>query len=266
MATTEQSTNTEPMNFKGMSIYEKMMYVRQNIGPIRKTLNVVSEDNSDRYKGVAAADIINPIEKLFEEVGIFKVPGEIDYQINGRLTTQKQSYRFVNVHSPSEEIVAYASGQGFDMADKGINAASTNAIKYLYMRMFGLMAENEDPEAVHSMDKVYSANQMTAPPQMGQEQMPPQQQQPMMQQQVPAQPEPPAQESAEAKAFKALIEEASRFNMQTDGIFNYFNNQFFPNNPVDFKQPGLVDPETLKNINSTLDNILAPYRAAATPA
>lgn len=266
MATPKQSTDQSKLNFEKMSIYEKMMHVRKHIGPIHKTLNVVSEDNSDRYKGVAAADIINPIEKLFEEVGIFKVPGEIDFQINGRLTTQRQQYRFVNIHNPSEEIVAYASGQGFDMADKGINAASTNAIKYLYMRMFGLMAENEDPEAVHSMDKAYSASQMTAPPQMGQQQAPVQQQMApqQVQQEMPVQQ--PVQESEQSKEFKALIEEASRFNMQKDGIFNYFNNQFFPGEPVDFNRSELIDPQILNTINETLQNILSPYRASSTTA
>lgn len=266
MATTKSNaTQSEPVNeivdFKTMSIYQKLMYVRQNVGPIHKKLNVVSEDNSDRYKGVAAADIIVPIETLLEKVGIFKVPGEIDYQINGRLTTQRQQYTFVNVDNPTEQIVAYSSGQGFDMADKGINAASTNGIKYMYMRMFGLMAENEDPEAVHSMDKVYHAEQMTAPPQMGAptqtqaHQMPPAQ--PVMNEQAPTQPA----DTPESLRFKSLVEDAIKANIPLDSMYGYLNGQHFPNNPADFTKPESIERSVLNTINENLETMLAPYRA-----
>lgn len=269
----KENSAAASIDFTKMNIYQKMMYVRKNIGPIHKSLNVVSEDNSDRYKGVAAADIITPIEKLLEQVGIFKIPGDIDYQVNGRLTTQRQAYRFVNIDNPAEEILAHASGQGFDMADKGINAASTNAIKYLYMRMFGLMAENEDPEAIHSMDKVYNANQMTPPPQMGQTQQVPQQapvapyqQAPQYQQPQHAymqQPEPVVQESPEASRFKGLVEELSKCNIPNDSLFNYLNTQLNPSNPLDFNRPELIEREVLHTINENLVKILAPYQNAA---
>lgn len=276
-STNEQSESVnEVVDFTSMSIYQKMMYVRKNVGPIHKKLNVVSEDNSDRYKGVAAADIIVPIESLFEKVGIFKVPGEIDYQINGRLTTQRQQYTFVNVDNPIEQIVAYSSGQGFDMADKGINAASTNAIKYMYMRMFGLMAENEDPEAIHSMDKVYNANQMTTPPQMGgepQQQQPQQMQHPQAQYQMPVNQAPimeqepvQPQDTPESLRFKSLVDDAMKANIPVDSMYNYLNQHHFPGNPVDFTKPEVIERSTLNSINENLEAMLAPHMAKSASA
>lgn len=271
MATKQQSNEASAVNkneatvdFKSMSIFEKMMHVRKNIGPIHKKLDVVSEDNSDRYKGVAAADIITPIENLFEKVGIFKVPGEIDYQVNGRLTTQCQQYHFYNIDNPSEHITAHSSGQGFDMADKGINAASTNAIKYMYMRMFGLMAQNEDPETVHSMDKAYNASQMTAPPAMGgapqgqQTQYQPQGQALYQQEQAPVQ-----EKTPEAERFEGLIKEAINANIPANSIYNYLNQQFFSNNHVDFTQLHTIDQQSLHTVNEALESMMAPYRAKA---
>lgn len=249
-----------------MNIYEKINYVSENLEGIKKNLQVTSKDNSESYKGVAAADVIRPVEDLLKKVGLIKIPQEMDYQVNGKLTTMRQNYLFVNVDNVSETFTATAGGQGFDYADKGINAASTNGIKYMYMRMFGLVAE--DPEAVHSLDKV-NPEQMTAPPVMGGD---PYQQQPM-QQQAPQQPymqqqpvyEEPVIENPDIIRFNELMEESKLINFPTEQVYLYLNDRYFKNDHMlpdgpNFKNIHSVDPAILREAVEHFDTMIKPHR------
>ncbi|MGF0347692.1 ERF family protein [Rhodococcus sp. IEGM1300] len=266
MSTEQQPTESRDLDFRTMNIYEKINYVSENLEGIKKNLQVTSKDNSESYKGVAAVDVIRPVEELLKKVGLIKIPQEMDYQVNGKLTTMRQSYLFVNVDSVSETFSATAGGQGFDYADKGINAASTNGIKYMYMRMFGLVAE--DPEAVHSLDKV-NPEQMTAPPVMGgdpyQQQM--MQQQPVQQPYMQEQPlyEEPATVNPAIARFNELLEESKKANFPIDQVYMYLNGRFFPNEHhlpggPNFQNIESIDPAIIIEASDHLDTMIKPHR------
>lgn len=254
MATTPAAT-TESAPVSEMNIYQKLLYITKALKPLEKKMRVEDKDKSDAYFSVSAHDVISPIEDLLKEVNIMKIPSEAEFQVNGRMTTLKQTYAFVNVDNPAEVITSVATGQGFDYADKAMNAASTTALKYMYMRMFGLIAD--DPEAKHTND--YHAEQMSAPPVMGA------QPQPQQQQQMQYVDQPAYMEtlviSEDVKRFKALITESGERNIPQDQIYSYLSSRYITNpEQQDIHQPEYLETELLKEICDHLDGVLAAYR------
>lgn len=239
-----------------MNIYQKLLAITKALKPLEKKMRVEDKDKSDTYFSVSAHDVIQPIEELLKEHNIMKIPSAADFQVNGRMTTLRQTYMFVNVDSPSETLEMVATGQGFDYADKAMNAASTTALKYMYMRMFGLIAE--DPESKHSND--YREEQMTAPPVMGGAPQGMQQQQ-MAYAQQPAHAEEPVI-SPMVKTFNDLVEEAGTRNIPQDQIYMYLSGRYLSSTGQDISRPETIDPELLKEINQHLDQMLVAHRAA----
>ena len=169
---------------KSMNIYEKMLHIQSEIPTVAKNLNV-STGKTGSYKAVSERDVKDAIKPLEEKYGVYSFPivKELIEQTQLEQETQygkktsfyireKVTYRFVNVHNPSEFIEIDGYGDGIDSGDKATGKADTYASKYCLMSAYKI-STGDDPDKDASEE--YSKKQpkqsqkpavQTAPPDM----------------------------------------------------------------------------------------------------
>lgn len=169
---------------KSMNIYEKMLHIQSEIPTVAKNLNVDTGKNKS-YKAVSERDVKDAIKPLEEKYGVYSFPivKELIEQTQLEQETQygkktsfyireKVTYRFVNVHNPSEFIEIDGYGDGIDSGDKATGKADTYASKYCLMSAYKI-STGDDPDKDASEE--YSKKQpkqsqkpavQTAPPDM----------------------------------------------------------------------------------------------------
>lgn len=156
---------------KKLNIYEKMMFITEEIGVIEKGLTV--EINKTRsYKAVSERDVLDAVKPIERKYRVYSYPAKrevIDKDIlvketeyNGSVTKTNTlfmridtTYRFVNIDNPSEFIETTVYGDGLDTGDKAPGKAMTYADKYALMKAYKL-STGDDPDKDPSPEKGYS--------------------------------------------------------------------------------------------------------------
>lgn len=142
---------------KSMNIFEKMLHIQSEIPTVAKNLNV-STGKTGSYKAVSERDVKDAIKPLEEKYGVYSFPivKELIEQTQLEQETQygkkasfyireKVTYRFVNVHNPSEFIEIDGYGDGIDSGDKATGKADTYASKYCLMSAYKI-STGDDPD------------------------------------------------------------------------------------------------------------------------
>jgi len=142
---------------KNMNIYEKMLHIQSEIPTVAKNLNVDTGKNKS-YKAVSERDVKDALKPLEEKYGVYSYPVqkelieqtflEQETQYGKRKSfyiREKVTYRFVNVHNPSEFIEIDGYGDGIDTGDKATGKADTYASKYCLMSAYKI-STGDDPD------------------------------------------------------------------------------------------------------------------------
>lgn len=142
---------------KNMNIYEKMLHIQSEIPTVAKNLNVDTGKNKS-YKAVSERDVKDALKPLEEKYGVYSYPVqkelieqtflEQETQYGKRKSfyiREKVTYRFVNVHNPSEFIEIDGYGDGIDTGDKSTGKADTYASKYCLMSAYKI-STGDDPD------------------------------------------------------------------------------------------------------------------------
>lgn len=156
---------------KKLNIYEKMMFITEEIGVIEKGLTV--EINKTRsYKAVSERDVLDAVKPIERKYRVYSYPAKrevIDKDIlvketeyNGSVTKTNTlfmridtTYRFVNIDNPNEFIETTVYGDGLDTGDKAPGKAMTYADKYALMKAYKL-STGDDPDKESSPEKGYA--------------------------------------------------------------------------------------------------------------
>lgn len=165
-----------------LNIFQKMLAITSELGVVAKNLNV--DAGRSFYKAVSERDVIDHVKPLEEKYGIYSYPVgreviesnllESETEYNGKITRKttlmsriKTTYRFVNVHNPSEFIETITFAEGMDSQDKGSGKAMTYADKYALMKAYKI-STGDDPDQDASKDTSYSKKSDVTPsvPQM----------------------------------------------------------------------------------------------------
>lgn len=146
---------------KELNIYQKMLRATEKISKVAKNLSVEIGKNSS-YKAVSEADVLEAVKPVEIELGIYSYPIKreiVETQVletvkeyNGTRTESKQlfmrlevTYRFINVHNPTEYIDITTYGDGVDSQDKAPGKAMTYADKYALLKAYKIQT-GEDPD------------------------------------------------------------------------------------------------------------------------
>lgn len=142
---------------KTMNIYEKMLHIQSEIPTVAKNLNVDTGKNKS-YKAVSERDVKDAVKPLEEKYGVYSFPItkelieqtfiESETQYGKRRSfyiREKVTYRFVNVHNPSEYIEIDGYGDGIDTGDKSPGKSDTYASKYCLMSAYKI-STGDDPD------------------------------------------------------------------------------------------------------------------------
>ena len=142
---------------KSMNIFEKMLHIQSEIPTVAKNLNV-STGKTGSYKAVSERDVKDAIKPLEEKYGVYSFPinkelieqTQLEQETNyGKRTSfyirERVTYRFVNVHNPSEFIEIDGYGDGIDTGDKATGKADTYASKYCLMSAYKI-STGDDPD------------------------------------------------------------------------------------------------------------------------
>lgn len=137
----------EVREMEGKAIYQKMINVMEEIGPIVKDQKNLQQN----YKYRGAEQIYNKLKPLLAAHGIIITP-EILEMVRGQevvgskgnammFTVLKIKYTFTAADDGSS-ISAIVAGEGMDSGDKATNKAMTAAWKYAMIQCFNLATED----------------------------------------------------------------------------------------------------------------------------
>ena len=147
-----------------MNLHQRINEVKKAVGHIVKDVTVGTGRSS--YKAVSHDAVLNAVNDLMIKNGVVTLVNEVetdlirepyqalDYKTNSMvtkhrsITTAKVKVKLVNIDDPMDFDHVTGIGQGDDPADKGAGKAYSYAVKYAYLKLFGL-ATGENDEARH---------------------------------------------------------------------------------------------------------------------
>jgi len=154
-----------------MNLYQRINEVKKEVGHVVKDVTVGAGRNS--YKAVSHDAVLKAVNDLMIKHGVISIVNQVktklvreayqalDYKSNSMvtkyrsITTAKVKVKFVNMDEPSEYDFVEGIGQGDDPSDKGAGKAYSYAVKYAYLKLFGL-ATGENDEARHDYSQTQS--------------------------------------------------------------------------------------------------------------
>ena len=150
------------MEIKDMNIYEKMLAIQTEIPTVAKNLSV--NTGKSAYKAVSERDVKDAVKPLEAKYGVYSFPVskelieqnflEQESQYGTRRSfyiREKVTYRFVNIHNPSEFIEIDGYGDGIDTGDKAPGKSDTYASKYCLMSAYKI-STGDDPDKEASQE------------------------------------------------------------------------------------------------------------------
>ena len=134
-----------------MNLHEKLIAVRKQITYIQKG----TYNQKQNFKYVSSTNILEHIRPLLDDNGILIVPRIMAY--NARLHAYSKSsgyfteliieYEVINVEKPDDKITIKWYAQGLDQSEKGVGKALTYGEKYLFLKLFNVPTDVDDPDS-----------------------------------------------------------------------------------------------------------------------
>jgi hypothetical protein len=134
-----------------MKLYNKLLEVKKSIDFIKK------ENQGQQYKFVSSSQVLCSLRDKMNDLGIMIIPRvqeasytPISQSEKGSVTIMteiKIDYDIVNCENPEEKITISWYGQGVDIqGEKGVGKALTYAEKYLFLKLFNIPTDKDDPD------------------------------------------------------------------------------------------------------------------------
>ena len=157
-ASAEKELNLPPIevDFSGLNIYQKIIWVRQNLPAEIKKETDVGFGNS-KYKTLSHEQVNEFLRPLMNKAGLVDTISQMGMDV---VDSQKRqgtknnivlycqglfNYKVINAEKPEEYIATTVSGWGEDAGDKGPGKAQTYAFKAGRTKTFSIAAgENEE--------------------------------------------------------------------------------------------------------------------------
>ena len=138
-----------------MNIYEKLIEVRKAVPYLQKT------NMGAQYKYVGSSDVLGAIRNAMDDQKLMVIPrvlrtnvitSEGENQRGGKTTKYFTEgwleYTVVNAEKPDEAIVIPWYAQGLDTeGEKGVGKLLTYGEKYLFLKLFNIATDKDDPDA-----------------------------------------------------------------------------------------------------------------------
>jgi hypothetical protein len=138
-----------------VNIYEKLIEVRKAVPYLQKT------NAGAQYKYVGSSDVLGAIRKSMDDHKLMVIPRVLRTNVitsegensrggkNTKYFTETQlEYTVVNAEKPDEAIVIPWYAQGLDTeGEKGVGKALTYGEKYLFLKLFNIATDIDDPDA-----------------------------------------------------------------------------------------------------------------------
>jgi len=140
-------------------LYKKLYNIREEASG----LNQSGENEVDQYCYSTEQDVLDAISTSLTKHKIMIVPEARTAKRLDNIIDVAMEYTIVDIDT-GYSITKKWIGSGFDNADKGIYKAYTGANKYFLMKLFGLVAGNDDPEkeVIAKKSKVKTVEQVLA--------------------------------------------------------------------------------------------------------
>ena len=160
-----------------MNLHQRINIIKSQVGQVGKDVTVGMGKNS--YKAVSHDAVLKSVNDLMIKNGVLSLVTKVksklirepyqalDYKTNAMITkyrsitTAKVKIKLVNIDDPLDFDFVKGIGQGDDPSDKGAGKAYSYAVKYAYLKLFGL-ATGENDEARHDYSE--QPPKKTAPP------------------------------------------------------------------------------------------------------
>ena len=168
-----------------MNLYQKINEIKKGVGPLQKDVTVGAGRNS--YKATSHDSVLKAVNDLMISNNVISYVSNItddterstytasysgqDQTKFKTFTRVKMIVTFVNAEQPEEMIHIHSIGHADDPGDKAAGKAYSYAMKYAFMKLFGL-STGENDEQRHD----YSQHQTQQQPPRFQQQQPMQQQ------------------------------------------------------------------------------------------
>lgn len=145
-----------------MNIYEKLIAVRKAVPYLQKT------NQGAQYKYVGSSDVLGAVRAEMDRHGLLVIPRVIKATATASegqnakgnpntkyFTEMWLEYTIVNAEKPDEAILIPWYAQGLDTeGEKGVGKSLTYGEKYLFLKLFNIATDIDDPDAFqHDNDK-----------------------------------------------------------------------------------------------------------------
>ncbi len=149
----ENKNVVELVDYSKWNIYKKMLHVENELGFVKKKLDV--EMGRGSYKAVGEVDVLEAVKPIEFKYGIKSLP-ILRAIVESKETQTKTgtinqfmrvetTYRFINVDDPKDYVDVITYGDGVDSQDKASGKAMTYADKYALLKSYKI-ATGDDPD------------------------------------------------------------------------------------------------------------------------
>lgn len=142
------------------TLAQRMALVSAEAKYVKKASDV-STGGSGTYKAATHDDVTAVVQPLLEQHGILVSPTTKKHKVKtvgdpdrpSFFTTVLLSVQFTNIDSPDDCMTSEWYGYGIDRGDKGIGKAYSYALKYCYLKTFGIETGEDDEQRVDIEDR-----------------------------------------------------------------------------------------------------------------
>lgn len=132
-----------------MNIYQKLIEVRKSVPYLQKEAMNVGQ----KFNYTSSSQVLGAIRAKIDELGLVFIPELHDARIvtdakmSMMLTEARVEYTVINADNPEERITIQWYAQGADQGEKGVGKLVTYAEKYLFLKLFQIPTDKDDPDA-----------------------------------------------------------------------------------------------------------------------
>jgi len=146
-----------------VNLYQKINEIKKGVAPLQKDVTVGFGKNA--YSAISHDNVLNSVNNLMMQHNVICYVDNVtddterttwQEQYNGQpkqkfktFTKVRISVTFVNADKPAELIKVLSIGHADDPGDKAAGKALSYAVKYAYLKLFGLSTGQND-EARHN--------------------------------------------------------------------------------------------------------------------
>lgn len=162
----EENAPLDPAKLKDMNIYQRLIEIRKACHYLQK--NAGDVETGMKYKYVSSSQTLEAFRLAMDKYNVLFIPRIIKHEVrlevrekwyNGamtgktfeRLTDLEVEYQIIAADNPDESIKIPWAAQGVDTQEKGLGKALTYGEKYIFMKLFNVATDKDDPDN-HQLD------------------------------------------------------------------------------------------------------------------